>query len=255
MIHFKPFTFGKAEKTTIGILAFVILLSIGIVTVPFIATSYAELTRAWSEIALRYGYIGALISAFVGSITPVIVFPYTIVIFFLATQGLNPWVLGLMMGLGAGIGQFSGYFLGMWSSRLLKKRPATFQALQKLVHARPVFVHWVLFLFAVTPLPDAALFIPLGMIRYGWIKILLPTLAGKITSGLIVTLSSNFLAQSFNFDAAASSTTLISQMSTLASIAVIIYVVLKLDWEKMIHRWFDPKGEILGSSSNDSSHA
>jgi membrane protein YqaA with SNARE-associated domain len=254
MIHFKPFRFGKTEAILIAVSAAVIVMTFASATVPWVATWYADINRHWTNLAAHYGYTGAFVSAFVGSVTPVIVFPYTIVIFFLAAQGLNPWLLGLLMGLGAGFGQFSGYIIGVMSSRFLEKRKASYDALERLVRMRPWFMQWVLFLFAVTPLPDAVIFIPLGMLRYGWIKILVPTLAGKIVSGMLVTLSSRFLAHTLNIDAAASSTAIVSQFFSLLTVVGVVYVVLKLDWEKMMHRWFDPHG-ITSSPETPTDHA
>lgn len=251
MIHFKPFRFGRAEIVTICALIGVLFLTLGIIAVPWIASGYAALTRDWTSVALKYGMMGAFFSAFIGSVTPVIVFPYTIVIVFLATQGLNPWLLGLCMGLGAGLGQFSGYIIGIWSAHYLEERKATYAALERLIHARPLYVQWILFVFAITPLPDAAIFIPLGMLRFGWYKILIPSVAGKIVSGLLITVSSVYLAKSLNIDAASSSTTILSQIGSIVVVALAIYLLFKLDWEKMIHRWLDPKGELLASGSQD----
>ena len=254
MIHFKPFRFGKTEAIVLASILGLVLFSILSATVPWVATWYANLSRSWTHIATNYGYTGAFVSAFLGSVTPVIVFPYTIVIFFLAAQGLNPWLLGLLMGLGAGFGQFSGYVIGVMSARFLEERKSSYDALERLVRMRPWFMQWLLFVFAVTPLPDAVIFIPLGMLRYGWVKILLPTLAGKIVSGWMVTLSSRFLAHTLNIDAAASSTAIISQFVSFVTVAAVIYLVLKVDWEKMMHRWLGPKG-IVEQTPVESDHA
>src|SRR5689334_1296421 len=165
MIHFKPFTFAKTEWIFITILAALILLSIGVATVPTVAHGYNNITNYWTDLAIRYGYIGAFFAAFVGSITIVIVFPYTIIVFFLASRGLDPFLLGIMMGLGATLGQMSGYLIGLWTSKTFQKnRPEEYDALERIVHYRPKFVQWLLFFFAVTPLPDDVLFIPLGML-------------------------------------------------------------------------------------------
>src|SRR5690242_7709979 len=108
MIHFKPFRWGRAETGVLTAFVVLLLLGIGVATVPIVATWYGRLTTIWTSLALRYGYWGAFFSALIGSITIVIVFPYTIIIVFLASQGLNPIYLGLLMGLGATVGQMSG---------------------------------------------------------------------------------------------------------------------------------------------------
>lgn len=244
MIHFKPFKFGKAEWTVLIFFIGLGLLALGIATVPLVATGYGRLTEAWTALALKYGYWGAFLSALVGSVTVVIVFPYTLVVFFLATQGLDPLRLGLLMGLGATIGQLSGYLIGLGGSRFFqRKKPETFDALERIVHARPWMIQWLLFLFAVTPLPDDLLFIPLGMLRYGWVRITIPTLIGKSISGLIVTYSTFFLAGALDTQSAAPATAIISQLGTFAALGVIIYLFFRLDWNHMMHRLIDKHEE------------
>lgn len=240
MIHFKPFKFGKAEWTILLVFLGLGLLALGIATVPLVATWYGRINETWTSLALRYGYWGAFWSAVVGSITIVIVFPYTLIIFFLATQGLNPVLLGLLMGLGATIGQMSGYLIGMTGSRFVQHRnPETYDALEKLVAARPALIQWLLFIFAITPLPDDVLFIPLGLLRYRWWRLLFPTLAGKILSGLLVTSFSKIVARALDTKAATPATAIVSQLGTFFVIAIIIYIIFKLDWDKMMKRLLD----------------
>lgn len=237
MIHFKPWRFGKAEIAVITVCAILVGIGLGVATVPWVATWYGRLTDAWTHLALQYGYWGAFWSAIIGSVTIVIVFPYTLIVFFLATQGLNPLWLGALMGLGATIGQMSGYLIGMTGSRFVQHRnPQTYKALEKIVAARPGMIEWLIFFFAITPLPDDMLFIPLGLLRYRWWRLILPTLAGKVLSGLIVTSFSHIVARTLDTKAAAPATAIVSQLGTFIAIAIIIYVIFKLDWDKMMHR-------------------
>lgn len=236
-INFKSFRFGKAEVTIISAFVFLVLLGIGVSTVPFVATWYGNLTADWTQIALRYGYWGAFLSAVVGSLTIVIVFPYTIVVIFLAAQGLNPIYLGLLMGLGATIGQMSGYLIGMTGTGYVKRqKPETFDAIENIVAHRPKMILWLLFVFAVTPLPDDVLFIPLGILRFPWWKIVMPTLLGKVITGMIVTTFGYFFKQAIDTTVAGPTTAVVSQLGTLAAIVLMVYLFLKLDWQKMMRR-------------------
>jgi len=195
----------------------------------------------WTDWAIRYGYFGAFISAFIGSITFVLVFPYTIIVFFLATQGLSPLWLGILMGTGAALGQMSGYLFGLLGARPFQRaRPREYDALERIVHFRPKFVQWLLFFFAVTPLPDDVLFIPLGMLRYKWWKTFLPTWAGKVISGLLVTYSSKVLSHVFDTTTAAPVSVVANQLVTFFTVAIVLYFIFKLDWDKMMHRLLDP---------------
>lgn len=250
MIHFKPWRFGKAEITVITICAVLVGIGLGVATVPWVATWYGHVTETWTTLALHFGYWGAFWSAVIGSVTIVIVFPYTLVVFFLATQGLNPLWLGVLMGVGATIGQMSGYLIGMTGSRFVQHRnPRTYEALEKIIGARPGLVEWLIFLFAVTPLPDDMLFIPLGLLRYRWWRLILPTLAGKVISGLIVTSFSRIIAQTLDTKAAAPATAIVSQLGTFIAIALIIYIIFKLDWDHMMHRLLDHHAKKIADSA------
>ena len=240
IIHFKPFKFGRAEWGILAAFAVLGFLALGVATIPIVATGYGKLNATWTRIALHYGYWGAFFSAVIGSITIVVVFPYTLIVFFLATQGLSAFWLGVLMGVGATIGQMSGYFIGMAGTKFLKReKPETYDALEKIIHVRPWLVQWLLFFFAVTPLPDDLLFIPLGMLRYSWLLVFVPTLFGKVISGLLVTYSSKFLVHALDTQSAAPATAIISQFGTFFGLALLLYLFIKLDWQKMMHRLID----------------
>jgi membrane protein YqaA with SNARE-associated domain len=240
MIHFKPFRFGKAELGIIAVFVALFLLGIGIMTVPFIATIYARLTDTWTSVALHYGYWGAFGAALIGSTSATVFFPYTVIVFFLATQGLNPVYLGVLMGLGAGMGQMVGYAIGRWGSGWFHRRkPETYDALERILHERPGLVVVLLVVFGSTPLPDDLIMIPLGMLRYPWWRAWLPSTAGKIIAGLIVTFSSFIISRSLDTGVAGSVNGLVSQFITIAGLAVIGYFMFKLDWTKIMHRMLD----------------
>lgn len=252
MIHFKPFKFGQAEIWFLGALVGLVLLSVGIMTVPTIADWYTQVTDTWTGIALRYGYLGAFVSAFIGSISFVIVFPYTIIVFFLAVRGLDPFALGILMGLGAALGQMSGYLIGLWGAHFVQsKRPETYDALGRIVNYRPGFVQWLVFFVAVLPLPDDVLLVPLGILRYSWWRILIPVLAGKMISGIVVTYSSRFIGRTFEATTtAASLTAVISQIGTFVAVAAIIYLFFRLDWPRMMHRLLDRHAPPITTNSS-----
>lgn len=240
MIHFKPFKFGKAEVGILVLMIALFFLGIGIMTVPLLATQYGRLTHVWTEVAIRWGYAGAFIAALIGSTSATVFFPYTIIVFFLATQGLSPFWLGILMGTGAGVGQMAGYVLGTFGTRWLRtKKPETYDALEKILAYRPRVIMLLLIIFGSTPLPDDMLMIPLGMLRYPWWKAWLPTTIGKIIAGWIVTYSSYAVSRSLDLGTAAGATGIVGQLGTIAALAAIGYVMLQLDWQRIMHRLLD----------------
>lgn len=240
MIHFKPFTFGKAEMGIIVLFVVLLFLSLVITTIPIAATLFARLTSSWTTIAVRYGYLGAFGSALIGSTSATVFFPYTIIIFFLATQGLNPFWLGLLMGLGAGIGQMVGYLIGRWGSTWFhRKKPETYDALERITKERPGLITLLIMMVGSTPLPDDMILIPLGMLRYSWWKAWIPSTLGKCIAGWIVTYSSYFISRSLEINAAGGATGLVSFLVTIGSLAIIAYIMFKLDWVRIMHRLLD----------------
>ncbi len=239
-IHFKPFKFGRAELGVISLFVALFIIGLGITSVPLLASWYEKLTDSWTKIALHYGYLGAFGSSVIGSTSATVFFPYTIIVFFLATQGLNPLWLGLLMGLGAGIGQMFGYGVGRWGSHWFQhKKPETFDALERILHERPGMITLLIILFGSTPLPDDLIMIPLGILRYPWWKAWLPSTIGKCVAGLIVTYSSFVISKSLDTGTAGSVSGLLSQFSTVAGLALIGYFMFKLDWTKIMHQLLD----------------
>lgn len=240
MIHFKPFKFGKAELGVLTILLILFALGVAITSVPLVATIYGRLTNTWTHLALHYGYAGAFGAALIGSTSATVFFPYTVIVFFLATQGLSPFWLGILMGLGAGIGQMFGYFIGRWGSGWFhRQKPETYDAMERILHQRPGLITLFLVIFGSTPLPDDLIMIPLGMLQYPWWKAWLPSTIGKIFAGWFVTYSSFFISRSFDTGLAASASGLVTQFITVAGIAVVAYVMFRLDWTKIMHSLLD----------------
>ncbi len=249
MIHFKPFRFGRAEWVTIAVLGALTLLVVGVSTIPVIADWYNRINSIWTDWAIAYGYLGAFLAALVGNLTIIIIFPYTIVTFFLATTGgLDPFLLGLLTGVGAFLGEMSGYVIGRWGSKKFQQaKPEEYDALERIVNYRPVFVQWLLFVFSLLPLPDDVLFIPLGMLRYSLWKLTWPSLLGKIGAGLIIAYSGSFAVRWFDVSDPTAPGAVLGQLGGLVALTLVMYAIFKLDWQKMMHRLLDghPKTRII----------
>jgi membrane protein YqaA with SNARE-associated domain len=99
----------------------------------------------------------------------------------------NFWfeILGFVVigGLGCAIGELAGYVLGYSSEKLLKKTESqtmkNLNGFGKLILENEGRAPLYIFIFALTPLPDDILFIPLGLIRYPWYKAIIPGWLGK----------------------------------------------------------------------------
>lgn len=228
-------SFGTPERIVVGILLALAVIVILVATNPAVAEWNLRFYQAWTAWATHYGYLGAFVTAAVGNLTVVIVFPYTLVTFFLASAGLNPLLLGVLTGVGAEVGELSGYLIGRWSSRAVERhRPSEYAALQRLVEHRPAVIPALLFTFSLLPFPDDVLFIPLGMLRYRFWKLVLPSLAGKIGAGLIIAFSAQAIGGLSRRGAV--STALLYQFGTLMLLTIVMYAIIKLPWSSMMNR-------------------
>lgn len=131
------------------------------------------------NVILNLGYAGALISGFLSSSTfTVPIFPSFIVVPLLSTR-LDPLLVGLLAGVGAGFGQFIAYFIGLGGRHILKESKRL-----TMERWRSKMDRWgiiLIFVLAATPLtPDDLLWFPLGLMKYPKLKALAASVSGKI---------------------------------------------------------------------------
>lgn len=235
MTSFRRLHIGKSEWVLVGILAVLAVVAALAASNEAFAVWNQRLYQTWTVWAVHYGYFGAFIAALVGNLTVVIVMPYTLVTFFLASAGLNPLVLGILTGVGAVIGELSGYLIGRFSSGTVeRRRPAAYAALKRIVEHRPVVIPALLFTFSLLPFPDDVLFIPLGMLRYSFWKLILPSLAGKVGAGLAIAYSAQLIQSTANPDTISSA--LWYQFGTLMLLTVLMYAIFKIPWSRVMDR-------------------
>jgi membrane protein DedA with SNARE-associated domain len=136
------------------------------------------------------GYAGAFVSGLLATSTLFLgVFPSYIIVAFLSIPspdglGLNPLVVGILAGLGAGLGQYLHYYVGVGGRYMLSEKRK--ESLTKWRPRLEKYGLWLILAFAMTPLtPDDLIWIPLGLIGYPRIKALLAAIIGKTILNLI----------------------------------------------------------------------
>jgi len=183
------------------------------------------------QFADKFGYLGVFIISFIGSVSVIFPVPYTIVIYLLGAV-LDPFFVAVSGGLGSALGEFSGYALGYYGRTVVSK-----ERRRKMNYMVKVFDRYgpvAIFLFALTPLPDDLLFIPLGVMRYSFLKAFIPALFGKILMTFILAYSGQ---QSITIiKTLFEGSGLLGMVITSALLIVIIVAMIKIDWEKIFEK-------------------
>ncbi len=184
-----------------------------------------ELARQLEIYAVRTGYIGVFTLSLVGSIIPFLPLPYLFLVVILSAK-LDPLLLGLLAGLGGSLGKISSYALGRLGYRLLgETRKRKMSALRRLINRYGAVG---IFVFALTPLPDDVLYIPIGITGYSFKRFIIASMAGKVILAIgVAYLGRAYLHLFKAFEIGNGIGTLVS-IGVLAAITVLI---LRADWE------------------------
>jgi len=194
-------------------------------------------------IAVTYGYFGAFFMSFLGSLILFIPIPYWLIVIWLTAPvfGLNPTILALTSALGATCGKLVSYYIGFFSRRVVSEKRQ-----RQLDFARKVMNKYgaiAIFIMAVTPSPDDALYIPLGMMKYNLLNFLILCFVGKFLLTLIIMwggrYSLSYIPMVFSTTGgiAGMIITLGFTILTLGFTILSVYATMKIDWEKIFMKY------------------
>lgn len=196
------------------------------------------------NLAHQYGYFGIFLISIIGAVSIFFPIPYTVVIFTLGglKVGENwlfePVWIAVAAGIGSAVGEFSGYLLGLGGRKAISGKYK--KKMELLVKVFNKYGPFAIFLFALTPLPDDLLFIPLGVMRYSVIRALIPALIGKFCMNLIVAYSGRLSIQILKDIFGVESDWISALVGMILAIALLIIVFLlmfKVDWEKRLQNY------------------
>jgi len=189
------------------------------------------------SLSSQYGYFGIFLISLIGALSIFFPIPYTVVIFTLG-QSFEPLWIAVAAGLGSAVGEFSGYLLGFGGRKAISEKYK--KRMDLLVRVFNKFGPVVIFLFALTPLPDDLLFIPLGVMRYSIVRVFVPAVIGKFCMNLIVAYSGRFSIQIIRDVFGVESdwiTALIGMVLAIILLIIVLIVMFKVDWEKYLENY------------------
>lgn len=189
------------------------------------------------NLSTTYGYFGIFLISLVGASSIFFPIPYTVIIFSLG-KTFDPVWIAVAAGIGSAVGEFSGYLLGLGGRRAISGRYK--KKMEFLAKVFKKFGPIVIFLFALTPLPDDLLFIPLGVMRYSIVRAFVPALIGKFCMNLIVAysgrLSIQIIEDIFGLESDWISA-LIGMVLAIALLIIVFVIMFKVDWEKYFEKY------------------
>ena len=190
----------------------------------------------------EYGYIGILIITFFASIILFIPVPYFPVLFTAGiNQNLNPHLVALSSAVGAVIAKLIIFYVSYYGRNVIlsSKAKKRMMPLQRLLSK----YGWPgAFAAALTPIPDDLVYIPLGLAKYNPAKFVIATFTGKFILNEFIVFGSVFLGRPVVEILTAESTDpvylYIGVGVSISIVILIIFLYLRIDWGKIVGRWF-----------------
>lgn len=175
-------------------------------------------------IASQFGYSGVFAISALGSAVPFLPVPYLLVVVLLSgTQ--NPLLLGLAAGAGGAVGKVTSYFVGRFGySAAGSGTKENVDALHDVVERYGALG---VFIFAVSPLPDDAYVIPMGIARLPFWRFFAANLAGK----LVLSVGVAYLGSAyFGYFGSVAGNSLPATAAAIVLTVILSVVLMKADW-------------------------
>ena len=186
-----------------------------------------------------YGYLGLFGVSFLGSLLLFVPMPYFFLVVIASTSSnFDPTIIGIVSAIGATTAKVMIFQLSYTGSKLMSKSAEN--RLRPFMRLVSKYGGIAAFLAAITPIPDDLIYIPLGLARYGRMKFILFTLAGKIIFTMSIAwgvrLSIDYV--SFFTDVSDTSGAILVTIIFFVIAIITIYMIIKLNWAKVLGKWF-----------------
>ncbi|MDH5810876.1 MAG: VTT domain-containing protein [Candidatus Methanomethylicaceae archaeon] len=178
------------------------------------------------EFVLSYGYFGTFIISVLGNLIPFLPVPYLVPIFLLS-EVLEPFFVGITVGIGASLGKCVSYAIGRGGRAVLDEKKK--KELECFGNLLGKYGAVAVYLFASLPLPDDIIVMPFGIIKYNFKRFFLALLLGKLTLGMLVAYTARYsfeYAKIFIGNGDPLPTIIVSVVFML----IMTWVIYKIDW-------------------------
>ncbi len=205
------------------------------------------LTDLW-QLLMQYGYFGIFIISFIGTAAIIVPVPYTLIIFTLSLTGKwDPLLLTIAGGVGSALGEFSGYALGYFGRRIISRERQ--ERMTYLVRLFDRYGPLAIFAFALTPLPDDLLFIPLGILKYKLYKAFIPAIIGKTLMIFILVYFGDIFGDAL-LSWLGEGGSMFGIAATTILLIIVLIVLYRIDWERLLKKYMREKSEQRGENKD-----
>lgn len=204
------------------------------------------------------GYLGILLVSFVGSIIVFVPVPYfPILIAAVFNIHLDPNLISLSSAVGITMAKVIIFYVSYYGNRILNSRTKErILPLQKLLSR----YGWLgAFLAALTPIPDDLVYIPLGLAKYSALKFASAVILGKFLLNEVIVWGAVIIGKPFIEKIVLDTNNNTSPFHILIGLVIsgvvlgiILYLTVKVDWAKIIGKWF-PETIDKGSDPDSTS--
>ncbi|ABK77233.1 uncharacterized membrane-associated protein [Cenarchaeum symbiosum A] len=183
------------------------------------------------------GYLGLAVVSFLGSLVPFLPVPSFLLLVTMAVGDTFNLHILVLLSAACATGAKQIIFYASYGGRKMmseeaRRRMRPFERLVKRYGAAAVFVA------AATPMPDDLVYVPLGLARYNPRRFFIATFTGKIVLHYIIVLISHYLGASILEAYFANNTdptpVYIGVAVFAAALTVIVVLMLRLDWGKIL---------------------
>lgn len=192
------------------------------------------------SIMQTYGYLGIFGISLLGSLLVFVPMPYFLLVVYLSVNPMfDPLLIGVVSAIGATVAKVIIFEASYAGSKLMSKNAE--KRLKPFMRLVSRYGGITAFLAALTPLPDDLIYIPLGLARYKLLNFIIYTLSGKVIFTVLIAWGSrvSFKYISFLIEGASDPMGAIIITSIFIITAILtVYMILKLDWAKVLGRWF-----------------
>lgn len=150
---------------------------------------FEELALFFSSLVSDFGLLGLFLVSFIANTTIFIIIPFEFIVIAVSASGVFPfWIIGLVVGFGAALGEFVSYFVGFGGKKVAEKifhpKDGKIHEIVKQIENKGMLV---IGFFAFLPLiPFDLVALAAGYLKYDLKKFFFATLIGKIMRYSIV---------------------------------------------------------------------